>query len=153
VEFRVHENKAGLKIAGEFPIWGVGLNNYREHLLRYNPEWEWALQFEDYSVKQLHLRPLASPHNGFLLILAENGLVGLVTFTIFFLGITVAAVRSLRHTTGSARAVCFGLTVGLIGLVLQQVVDFSIWADPLLYTLALCAALLSVAPEVTREPA
>jgi O-antigen ligase len=146
VDFRVRENQTGLRIAEEHPFWGAGPNHYREFLLKYEPEWQWALQYEEMSIKLLHIRPIAAPHNGFLLILAETGALGLLTFSIFLTGVAAAGVRAITRTTGAVRAACLGILVGLLGLLLQQAVDFSIWADPLLYTLALMAALCFHAP-------
>ena len=148
VDFRLKENATGLRVARENPLLGVGPNNYREYLLRYNPEWEWAMRFEEFSIRQLHIRPIVSPHNGFLLIAAETGVLGLIAFLLFFGGILLMGVRAVAGTSGSVRAVCCGLLVGLMGLALQQFVDFSIWADPMLYTLALTAGVLNIAPSV-----
>jgi O-antigen ligase len=146
VDFRVQENNVALRVASERPLIGVGPNNYREYLLKFDPRWQWTLQFEGMSVNTLHIRPLAAPHNAFLLLAAETGILGLGTFLIFFLGMMGYGVRAVRWTTGNYRVVSYGLALGLIGLLLQQLYDFSIWVDPLMYTFALMAGLLNLAP-------
>jgi len=150
VEFRLKENATGIEIFMNNPVFGVGPNNYREYLLRYRPEWEWAMKFEEFSIRKLHIRPIAAPHNGFLLIAAETGVMGLLAFLLFCFGAVRAGLRALALTCGEERALSLGMLIGLLGLALQQFVDFSIWADPLLYTLALYTALLNMAPAATR---
>lgn len=150
IEFRAKENAAGMKMAMDYPFLGVGLNNYRQHLLRYSPEWAWALPYEELSIKVLHVRPIAAPHNGFLSLFAEVGLLGVLAYGIYLIGVALTALRAVRSTTGWLELATFGIAVGFVGLVLQQAIDFSLWTDPLLYTFAMMVGMLNVAPELIR---
>ncbi len=147
IDFRQKDDATGLAMAADYPLFGVGLNNYRHYLIQYEPEWEWALKYEDLAV-QNHTRPLAAPHSAYLAVLAETGTVGLLTFLLFLTGAVRTAVRAVKATRGVWQTVCFALLVGLVGLYLQQIVDFSLLVDPLLYSLALVMGLMNIAPDL-----
>jgi putative inorganic carbon (HCO3(-)) transporter len=148
IEFRKKDDTTGLRIAMDHPMFGVGLNNYHDYLLEYEPDWQWAMQYEELGVKQQHVRPIASPHSAYLLYLAETGSIGLLAWLWFLAGVFRNGVRATVRTKGPWRVVCFSLLVGLVGLCLQQIVDFSMVFDPLLYTLALVCGLLNIAPDL-----
>jgi O-antigen ligase len=76
--------------------------------------------------------PLLSPHNMYLLVLSEEGLVGLTAFLALFLGLLTGAVRRTRANSGPSgtargRAEA-GLGAALLGLLVWQLVDF-LYAD------------------------
>ncbi|MFC1435039.1 O-antigen ligase family protein [Streptacidiphilus sp. N1-3] len=71
--------------------------------------------------------PLLSPHNMYLLVLSEQGLVGLTAFAALFLALLFGTARQvLRERAGRGRAA--GLGAALIGLLTWQLVDF-LYAD------------------------
>jgi O-antigen ligase len=74
--------------------------------------------------------PLLSPHNMYLLVLSEQGLVGLTAFGALFLALLFGTARAvLRARRGSGRAAeGVGLGAALIGLLIWQLVDF-LYAD------------------------
>jgi O-antigen ligase len=148
IEFRKKDDSTGLRIARDHPWLGVGLNNYHDYLLEYEPDWQWAMQYEELGVRQQHVRPIASPHSAYLLILAETGVAGLLAWLWFLAGVVRKGVRATALTQGPWRVVCFSLLVGLVGHYLQQIVDFSMVFDPLFYTLAVVCGLLNVAPDL-----
>ncbi len=148
IEFRQKDDTTGLRVARDHPIFGIGLNNYHEYLIEYDPSWQWAMQYEELGVKQQHTRPIVSPHSAYLLFLAETGVLGLLAWLWFLAGVFRAGVRATMLTRGPWRAVCFSLLIGLVGLYLQQLVDFSMVFDPLFYTLALVCGLLNIAPDL-----
>jgi O-antigen ligase len=65
--------------------------------------------------------PLLSPHNMYLLLLSEDGLVGLTAFAALFLALLLGTVRRTAHERG-------GLGAALLGLLVWQLVDF-LYAD------------------------
>ena len=65
--------------------------------------------------------PLLSPHNMYLLVLSEQGLIGLTAFAALLLGLLTAAGR--RAVAGRG-----GLEAALLGLLVWQCVDF-LYAD------------------------
>ena len=68
-------------------------------------------------------QPLLSPHNMYMLLLSEQGLLGLVTVAGSWLALLVGAVRRLRRA-GPAR----DCALAACGLLLWQLVDF-LYAD------------------------
>ena len=149
IDFRTKDDTTGLRMAADYPLFGVGLNNYFHYLIQYEPEWEWALQYEDLAVKN-HTRPLAAPHSAYLAILAETGVVGLLAYFVFLWGVVRTAVRATARTSGVYQAISFAFLIGLVGLFLQQLVDFSLLVDPLLYSMALIMGLSNIAPDLFR---
>ena len=68
--------------------------------------------------------PLLSPHNMYLLVLSEQGLIGLTAFGALFLGVFLTLLlRLLRPGPGTN-----GLGAALLGLLVWQLVDF-VYAD------------------------
>ena len=65
--------------------------------------------------------PLLSPHNMYLLVLSEQGLIGLTAFGALVLGLLTGTVRHARRSRG-------GLAAALLGLLVWQLVDF-LYAD------------------------
>src|SRR5690606_26598608 len=78
----------------------------------------------------------------------ELGLLGALAFLICLAGVARTAARAVLETEGHVRGVTLGLSVGLLAMLGQQAVDFSIWVDPLLYAAALAIGLLNLAPEL-----
>jgi putative inorganic carbon (HCO3(-)) transporter len=152
-EFRQNENRVALAVFADHPLVGVGLNNYSRYLFRYQSEMTWALASEDLAVRKLHVRFIAAPQNGFLLPLAETGLLGLAAFLFYLAGSIAVGLRAVQTVSGWGRGVVVGLTVGLLGVMAQQIVDYSIWTDPVLYTFALIVGMLAAAPALRDERA
>ncbi|MBT2487428.1 O-antigen ligase family protein [Streptomyces sp. ISL-96] len=73
--------------------------------------------------QSFHKQALLSPHNMYLLVLAEQGLIGLTAFLASWAAILLAALRRLRSPTTSADC---GLAA--VGLATWQTVDF-LYAD------------------------
>ncbi|QMU71942.1 O-antigen ligase [Streptacidiphilus sp. P02-A3a] len=70
--------------------------------------------------------PLLSPHNMYLLVLSEQGLVGLTAFAALFLGLLTGLLR--RAWRSRAAAAPDALGAALLGLLVWQLVDF-LYAD------------------------
>lgn len=88
-------------------------------------------------------QPLLSPHNMYLLVLGEQGLLGLIGLVGCWLALLVCALRGLWHTRRTGR----GRECALVacGLLIWQLVDFA-YADiggPSTVLTALCFGLIA----------
>jgi hypothetical protein len=143
VEFRTNAYRVGMAMIADHPFLGVGLNNSRYHILRYDPEQKWMTDLEDKGVHEMKVRFLVTPENGFLFPFIETGVVGFLGFLVYLAGGFRAGLRALGSTSGAARGACLGLLVGMAGLLAEQAVDSSFWVDPVFYSFALVIALLN----------
>ncbi|MEU3824609.1 O-antigen ligase family protein [Streptomyces sp. NPDC029080] len=89
-------------------------------------------------------QPLLSPHNMYLLVLGEQGLIGLLCLAGSWLALLVCALRGLRRTRAAGGA---GLDCALAacGLLVWQLVDF-VYADiggPSTVLTAVCFGLIA----------
>jgi O-antigen ligase len=146
VDQREEGNRVAFAMIQESPWLGVGLNNSKDHMLKYIPDLAWAFENEDYLTRVMHSRSIAAMGNGFLFVAVELGIVGVLAYAVYLAGTFVMALRAIALTSGAVRGVCLGLTLGIGGVLLEQLVDFSVWVDPLLYTTVLAVALLTLAP-------
>ena len=107
---RIPFMKLALRIIKEHPLLGIGANNY-------------GLVFTQYITPDLGLNFLYSVHNKFLLIWAENGIGGLISF-IFFLAITIVRGFQVWKTNDRYLAtVSLGLVACVIGQIPHMFVD------------------------------
>jgi putative inorganic carbon (HCO3(-)) transporter len=151
IDFRKNENRVALAMFADHPLLGVGLNNYSRHIARYGSELAWALDVTDVGIKQVHVRFIAAPQNGFLLPLAETGLAGVSAF-IFYLGaVLIVGARSISASVGLQKAALVGLFVAMLGVMAQEIVDYSFWVDPIFYTFALVAAMAAASPMLCSD--
>ncbi|MFE5815695.1 O-antigen ligase family protein [Streptomyces sp. NPDC056479] len=125
----------------EHPVSGVGLKAYPAHR-----DGHASLALSSGSDtggagQAFRRQPLLSPHNMYLLVLSEQGLLGLLTVVGSWLALLLLALRRMRRTGGRLRAV--GLPV--CGLLLWQLVNFA-YADiggPSTIITAVCFGLAS----------
>ncbi|MEV0734529.1 O-antigen ligase family protein [Streptomyces sp. NPDC050549] len=111
----------------EHPLTGVGLKGFPEHR---DGNASLALSSgsdTDGAGAGFLKQPLLSPHNMYLLVLSEQGLIGLLTLAGSWLALLVCALRGLfrTHRTGHP-----GLDCALVssGLLIWQLIDF-MYAD------------------------
>jgi O-antigen ligase len=145
VQFRENGVRASLAAIAERPMLGFGLNNTACYLVKYLPEFDWALSTEQFATRVLHLRAPISLGNGFLHLLEETGILGFLGFVVLVFGALVSGVRSVARTVGEPRAVCCGLMIGMLGVLGEQFVDTPLWVDPVLFTFVLFIGMLNVA--------
>jgi O-antigen ligase len=86
----VIEQRIGLMLSGvlmflDYPLAGVGPGGYADHVLQYGA---WIPGFEDF---------LPTPHNAFIQMAAESGIIGLLAFCAFLVAALRAAVRGARR--------------------------------------------------------
>jgi hypothetical protein len=151
VDQRAEGNRVALAMIEEAPWFGVGLNNSKAHILKFIPELAWAFDNEDYLTRIMHSRSIAAMGNGFLFVTVELGIVGTAAYALYLLGSFGMAFRAIFRTRGAVKAACLGLTLGTAGVLLEQLVDFSVWIDPQLYTSALVVGMLTLAPTLFQE--
>ncbi|MFD9932744.1 O-antigen ligase family protein [Streptomyces massasporeus] len=112
---------------GEHPLTGVGLKGFPEHRDSHASLALSAGSDTEGAGAAFRKQPLLSPHNMYLLILAEQGLLGLLALVGSWLALLLCAVRALWRTR---RARAPGLDCGLVacGLLVWQLTDFA-YAD------------------------
>lgn len=99
-------------------------------------------------------QPLLSPHNMYLLLLSEQGMLGLITVAGSWLALLVVALRRLRRGGSPAR----DCALPVCGLLLWQLVNF-LYADiggPSTVLTAICfglAAWWGLTPTSPKAPA
>ncbi len=116
--------QTAVKIWEDHPVTGVGpkqFPNYRDSYAPLN-----LSSYSDASDPSLGYQrePLLSPHNMYLLVLSEQGAIGLLGFGGLWLGVAVFAVRRAYRARAPGRPI--GLAV--CGFLLFQLVDF-LYAD------------------------
>lgn len=127
---------------GGHPLTGVGLKGFPEHRDSHASLALSAGSDTEGAGAAFRKQPLLSPHNMYLLILAEQGLFGLLALAGSWLALLLCAVRALWRTR---RAGAPGLDCGLVacGLLVWQLTDFA-YADiggPATVLTALCFGL------------
>ncbi|MCX4700630.1 O-antigen ligase [Streptomyces sp. NBC_01373] len=111
----------------EQPLTGVGLKGFPEHRDTHaSPALSSGSDTEGAGAA-FRRQPLLSPHNMYLLILAEQGLIGLLALGGSWLALLVCGLRRLCRVRREGRP---GLDCGLVacGLLVWQLTDFA-YAD------------------------
>jgi len=117
--------KAALKISGENPITGTGLNTFEQEYRRIQTDPRF------FSV---------DPHNVILKILTELGLVGVIIFTMFLIFLLWPALKSIwQHQSDP---VFIPLFIGLIGLLIHYNLDLNLTFPAHYFLFFTLAALL-----------
>ncbi|MFI1207444.1 O-antigen ligase family protein [Streptomyces sp. NPDC020802] len=108
------------------PLTGVGLKGFPDHRDGHASLALSSGSDTDGAGAGFHRQPLLSPHNMYLLVLSEQGLLGLLALAGSWLALLVCGLRGLFH----ARRSRAGLDCALVacGLLIWQLVDFA-YAD------------------------
>lgn len=110
----------------ESPVTGVGLKGFPAHR---DGHASLALSSGSDTAgagRGFHREPLLSPHNMYLLVLSEQGLIGLSALAGGWLALLARSVRRLRVEARDGRPADCGLVAA--GLLVWQLVDF-VYAD------------------------
>jgi len=110
----------------EHPLTGVGLKGFPEHRDAHASLALSAGSDTEMAGAAFRKQPLLSPHNMYLLILAEQGLIGVLALAGTWLGLLVCGLRRLLRARRSGP----GLDCALVacGLLVWQLTDFA-YAD------------------------
>ncbi|MDT9700207.1 O-antigen ligase family protein [Streptomyces sp. P17] len=121
------------------PLTGVGLKGFPEHRDTHASLALSAGSDTEGAGTAFRKQPLLSPHNMYLLVLAEQGLIGLLALAGGWLALLVCALRRLRRMPGA--------DCGIVacGLLVWQLTDFA-YADiggPSTVLTAVCLGLVA----------
>ncbi|MET8075645.1 O-antigen ligase family protein [Streptomyces sp. NPDC005303] len=110
----------------EHPLTGVGLKGFPEHRDTHASLALSAGSDTEGAGADFRKQPLLSPHNMYLLVLAEQGLLGLLALAGCWLGLLVCGLRGLSRVRRDGP----GLDCALVacGLLIWQLTDF-LYAD------------------------
>jgi O-antigen ligase len=124
------------------PLTGVGLKGFPDHRDGHASLALSSGSDTDGAGAGFHRQPLLSPHNMYLLVLSEQGLLGLLALAGSWLALLVCGLRRLFHV----RRPPAGLDCALVGcgLLVWQLVDF-VYADIGGPSTALTALVLGLA--------
>ncbi|MEU8044021.1 O-antigen ligase family protein [Micromonospora echinofusca] len=128
---------SALRMAAEHPLSGVGFLGFSERLPAY-----FSQQMTEAGT-DVHLDLLQHPHNTYLMVLAETGLIG-AALVVALLVLVVRAIRHHQRVGGSWTA-----EAGL--LALAGIGASSLFGEPLLTLPVLAPFLLALAVAVRRE--
>jgi O-antigen ligase len=111
--------QAALNMWADHPLTGVGLKNFSSSR-SYTPlSFSGGSDIEDPSGGYRRVE-LLTPHNLYLLILAEQGLVGIFTYGVLFLSLAMAGFKRLSKTKEPSVQRAFGLDA--MGFLASQIV-------------------------------
>jgi len=157
ISWRLAMNEKGIELFKEKPFFGIGLANFPLYLRSSNMEFADSLDLalggvfkragaEEQTIKGFHW--MWVPHNLYILLLAEIGLLGLGTFLVYLGAALRIAIRALRLPNETLRSAALGLLVGICGVLAQMLTDWAMWLDPILFNFALVVSLLNNAPSL-----
>ena len=144
----------------DHPVTGVGVKMFPAYRDAYAPLH--LSSGSDVADPGLSFRrePLLSPHNMYLLVLSEQGLIGAVAFTGLLLALLLLTWRRTRQVAGLAgipdarlpdgRLIC-AVAVGVVGWVLLNYLSSDIGGPPTVLTPVLLGLALSWAVQPAAE--
>lgn len=154
ISWRLKMNEIAIDLFRANSFFGIGLANVPLYLRSYDMEFSDSLDQamagvlkrgnEEIPVRGFHW--VWVPHNIYLLLLAETGLLGLAAFLLGIFAAFRTAFRNLRVPNRVVQGASLGLLVGICGVLGQMITDWALWLDPVLYTFTLSVALLQNAP-------
>ncbi|MFF9620135.1 O-antigen ligase family protein [Streptomyces griseosporeus] len=137
---------AALGMWRERPLTGVGLKGFPEHRDAHASLALSSGSDTEGAGSAFRRQPLLSPHNMYLLVLAEQGLLGLLALAGSWLALLVCALRGLvRVRRGRAAPDALDCALVACGLLVWQLVDFA-YADiggPSTVLTAVCLGLVA----------
>ncbi len=108
---RIYMMKTGINILKEYPFTGVGPDNVAKVYDRYKPP--------EAQLSNPHL------HNNFVQMMAERGLLGLLSLLAAFIAVLVYLIRKLKHSGGMEKAVAAGSLFAFIGFLVAGLFEYN----------------------------
>jgi putative inorganic carbon (HCO3(-)) transporter len=136
IEFRKDLNATAFRMISDYPLGGVGLNNFTIAYPRYDPERARLLE-EEWGT-------LPVVHNLYLLVWSELGTLGLLALVGFWVAVYRYCLRLLRELSPSGRAFVIGSLAGILGLLFSDLTSFAFWTEVVMYTSAVLFGLIEV---------
>jgi putative inorganic carbon (HCO3(-)) transporter len=124
--------KHTIQMVEDFPLWGVGIGEFNFALAKYSPGYTWG------TIETFH------PHNYFLQIAAEMGLIGLYAFLWILWTIFIKGLQIMRERRNFVK---LGLWFGIIGFILTFFGDGYLWNTEMQLIFWLFIGLLFVGEE------
>ncbi len=110
--------RGAMAMVKEYPIFGIGVNNYALYMREYDP------------VSYYAWRGIAIVHNIWLLILAESGFLGLAAWSWFLLAVYRRLWHALKHVRDSLVWMsAVGLFCALSALLIHGMADYALLGD------------------------
>lgn len=134
-----------LEMVGDHPVLGVGAGNWKIIIPEYyNPD-----------PNESFYHNWRRPHNDFLWILAEKGIIGLILYLGFFISLFVIALRTLRKEIPVERKVLVVLMAGgLAGFLVDSMFSFPYdRIETLLYMMTFAGIIRVVSQDTKTEKA
>jgi O-antigen ligase len=120
IEWRKSLLRGSLKIFEDHPVFGTGLNTFGYIYSLYQ---ERAGYFS------------INPHNYYLQLLTETGVIGFITFVVLALSILYMSFKAFANSENIFKGIALGLLVGIISSLIHISVDidWSVTAIPILF--------------------
>lgn len=141
---RIPVMKVALRMIGDRPFIGVGLNNYTS-----------AAKNFDNTPEQITVSWNAPVHNLFLFIVAEIGFLGLAAFLFLLFRVVSALLPALSSPDILISSSGLGMLTGLIAFFSHNQIDYNAWthSSVLWFILGLAVSVGRLASQAAREPA
>jgi putative inorganic carbon (hco3(-)) transporter len=136
-ESRVPLMELAGRVIKDHPVLGVGPNNF-------------AVVIPDYAGPEFSRDWIYTVHNKYLLVAAETGLVALAAFVWFLVAIVRRGLRVSRLRDRLLSPVALGLTVAVIGQIVQMAVEL-FQSRPQLQLLLVIGGLITALARMTGQ--
>lgn len=157
VDFRAGYNEAAIRMWEKSPALGVGPNNFGLEIRHYSPDLYVVMALDALATKEarekVHLRSVAPVHNVYLLVLSEQGFLGLCAFLLYLGRAFVLSWRGSKQAPAVEGLFATGVFCALLAEAAQQQLDYSLMWDPLLSTLAVLIGLCQSIAAQRADPA
>jgi len=117
--------REALSIIKDYPLWGSGINTYSQMGSRYKVTWG------------------GYPHNSYLQLTAELGILGLTTFLLMIIALIYRVVQKIRWMPiGYDRVLLIGMFASLVAYLIQSFFDTTFYSVQLSVLMWLLMAML-----------
>lgn len=128
-EYRLSRVKMTFRMLKDYPLFGVGLNNFR---IRFN-------EYCDGEDRGRETSEFMIPDNMYLILLAETGLAGAIGFLIFISFLFKSGFRKMKESDVEGRYLLLVVISSLIGLLVNMgAYELFYWNNPYMLFCLLC---------------